>query len=245
MSNDLIIPEKPKAPMAAKHRRALSGRIDIDGKLARPADNEPLIPVDECNAILDEMVEALVGCNADLAIRMARKLVGAYVHGKPSDPTTYSEVLALGVAQCPPDLLPELFDRLTSEQSFMPTRAEVVAMANRLTYKRRLACDIAKGHLKAHDQRADKASGKSIRDMTPEEATAFWVTIRELQAKAPPVEEPEAVPTAEGFKTVATPTRKGLSPEKQARMAEEMAEMRRRLADTKAEAPAQAAEAAE
>jgi len=167
-----IATHRPRTPVAVRHAVALSR--DISGGIVI-ADNDPLIPIDDCQAIAAEMRAALEPAPADQALKHARLIVAAYGGQKPDDPDAYVRLITMAVAQCPPDLLSRLVDEVTRRHArFLPSKGEVETVVSDLRRRRVGALATAEAHLKAH---AKREAARPV--STPEEREATLARMRE------------------------------------------------------------------
>lgn len=143
--------QRPPMPTAVKHKAVLARDLEAATSIA---DNDPLIPADECHAIVAEMERALRGCDAETATEHASLIVAAYGSKRPDDADAYARLISAVVCKCPPDLLPGLVDEVTRRHPrFLPTKGEVESVVTELRRKRSNAAIIAKTHLRAHEKR--------------------------------------------------------------------------------------------
>ena len=105
-----VVTTRPAMPVAAKYRTVLSREI---GDCPVLADNDTLIPIEDCRAIVAEMSAALVRCDPEVAAKHARMIIGAYGGQKPDDPEIYARMATVAVSQCPADLLVKLVETVT------------------------------------------------------------------------------------------------------------------------------------
>ncbi|MFD2234806.1 hypothetical protein [Phaeospirillum tilakii] len=167
--NDLTTIPRPRTPVTARHQAALSNTT------AAIADNQALIPADECRAIVAEMQAALLPARAEVAAEHARLIVAAYGTQKPDNPDAYARLVTLAATRCPADLLPQLVDEVTRRHPrFLPTKGEIEAVIADLRTKRVRALSVAEAHLKAHAKRQAERP-KS----TPEEREAMLARLRQ------------------------------------------------------------------
>ena len=164
---------RPSAPVTARHKAILGRDIELATNIA---DNDPLIPLDDCRAIIAEMDRALVGCDLDAAKDHARMIVASYGAQKPDDVEIYIRMVTTVVAKCPPDLLVALVDEVTRRHPrVLPTKGEVEAVVSELRIKRSNAAWVAKCHVRAHEKRA--ANAKS--EVSAEDRESFLARMRE------------------------------------------------------------------
>ena len=172
MSSLTVTTEKPRAPVALRHREALRQHC-LDGMPLSIPDNATLIPVADCKAIVAEMDAALASSTADQATAMAAEVLGAYPSAKPDNPDAYLRSIVLAISACPPDLYPDLYRAVTQRASpFPPVAGEIVTEVRDLVAKRRAAKAVAEKHLSEHKRRGTDKPGKRWADMTDEEKAA-------------------------------------------------------------------------
>jgi hypothetical protein len=148
-----IATARMSTPVTAKHRSILAA--SLDGYAPTIADNDPLIPADECRTIVAEMTAALGRCDPDIAAKHARLIVASYGGQKPDDPDGYIRMITASVAQCPQDLLVKLVDEVPRRHPrFLPSKGEVDAVVCELMQPRSNARQIAQAHLAAHGKRS-------------------------------------------------------------------------------------------
>lgn len=146
-----IVAHKPSMPFATKHRAILSR--DFLGDAPVIADNDALIPVDDCRAIVAEMDGALMRCTTDAAKSHAELIIASYGVQKPDNPDAYIRMVTAAVCLCPQDLLIKLVEIVTSRHPrFLPTKGEIDAVVNELTKPRGNARQWALKHLWRHKQ---------------------------------------------------------------------------------------------
>lgn len=169
MTENLPTIAKPRAPATARNRVALerswsNGRPNI-------ADNDTLVPADDCRVVMAEMDAALAGCDAMTATDMAGKILGAYPNARPDNPEAYAESVALAITECPSDLLGKLYlDVIGRPQPFPPVHGEIKAIIGELVERRQRAKSVAKAMLAEHQKRGDRGGlAKKWGQMTEEE----------------------------------------------------------------------------
>ncbi|MEO0035374.1 MAG: hypothetical protein RLZZ501_1397 [Pseudomonadota bacterium] len=168
---------RPRTPVTARHQAALSHSVPGPVVIA---DNQPLIPADDCRAIIGEMKAALLPTGAEVAADHARLIVAAYGTQRPDNPDAYARLVTLAVSRCPADLLPQLVDEVTRRHPrFLPTKGEIEAVVADLRAKRVSALSVAEAHLKAHAKRYAERPKSS-----PEEREAM---LARLRARCPEV----------------------------------------------------------
>jgi len=155
-----IVASRPAMPVAAKHRVVLARDI---GDVPVIADNDPLIPLDDCRVIVAEMTASMGRCDPDVAAKHARLIVASYGGQKPDDPDGYTRMITAAVAQCPADLLVRLVDEVSRRHpKYLPSKGEVDAVVSELMRPRSNARQIAQAHLSAHAKR-DTVGAKARR----------------------------------------------------------------------------------
>ncbi|OAN53880.1 hypothetical protein A6A04_13385 [Paramagnetospirillum marisnigri] len=181
-----IAPARLSMPVAAKHRAILAE--SLNGSAPTIADNDPLIPAEECRAIVAEMTAALGRCDPEIAAKHARLIVASYGGQKPDDPDGYIRMITTSVAQCPPDLLTRLVDEVPRRHPrYLPSKGEVDAVVSDLTRPRSNARQIAQAHIAAHAKR-DTAGDEAKRHaawearLSPSEREAL-ARVREARAR--------------------------------------------------------------
>src|SRR5579859_6429708 len=138
----LVTAPKLKAPATARHRAALGMTPALGGNLPTINHDQPLIPVDDCKAIVAEMTAALEGSLVDQATALAKAIIGAFPSREKDQEkaTLYCRALVMACAKCPPDLLDDLYQAVIFRGSaFLPSAGEVVAEVNHLLRRRRMA----------------------------------------------------------------------------------------------------------
>jgi len=146
-----IVAHKPNMPVATKHRAVLSR--DFSGDVPVVADNDALIPADDCRAIVAEMDGALMRCTLDAAKDHAELIIASYGVQKPDNPDAYIRMVTAAVCSCPQDLLVRLVETVTARHPrFLPTKGEIDAVVGELTKPRSNARQWAMKHLWRHKQ---------------------------------------------------------------------------------------------
>lgn len=184
-----IVASRPAMPVATRHRTVLA--VNLGGDAPVIADNDPLIPIADCSAIVAEMTAAMTRCDPDIAAKHARLIVASYGGQKPDDPDGYTRMVTAAVAQCPPDLLVKLVDEVSRRHPrFLPSKGEVDAVVSELMRPRSNARQIAQAHLAAHAKR-DTIGAEARRHAVwlsrqSPETLASLKTIREARANGVP-----------------------------------------------------------
>lgn len=182
MSNSLPAVVKPSAmPVTARvhHRLAY---LDGDGKPVRYDSHSALVPATELEAVIFE-VDGMnsIMPDAEIALTMAKNLIGAYPNERAKDPITYVNAMVTVLAKYPRDIGWKAIDELTLESEFPPTRAELNKACSALLGKRNDMKRAAQAQLVEHARRAaaQPPSGKLVRDMDDAEREEFFTKLRE------------------------------------------------------------------
>jgi hypothetical protein len=122
------------------------------GNAWQRADHQ-LIPPDKAKALAGEVRRALEPAGKRAAAPLARQLLCCFPMLNSPDPQGYAAMVANELATLPADLAAATADILTKVLRFPPSRAEILAVANKLIAKRRDMLEDAESHIREHERR--------------------------------------------------------------------------------------------
>lgn len=171
MSEEALIKNLPApitdASVAARYWVALDRDDPVD-------EYTPLIPADECRAIVAELTASLeLRADEHTAAKLTAALVGGYPHARPPEPAVYQRAIESVFRMFPADLGRQAVDVISLRLRFLPSRADVYDVLANLAAKRRIAIRRATAHLAEAARRAAEEEAARVhrpyRNMTPEE----------------------------------------------------------------------------
>lgn len=129
-----------------------------------------LIPEADCRAAIAEVDGALSPAGRDSGVKLARVLIGSYPAREVTDPEIYVRAIASIFEAAPADIGRAAIDELTRRLRFLPTRADIAEVVDRMVSARRYAKLVAEAHLR---ERARRTAAREEAAKCEREAAEF------------------------------------------------------------------------
>lgn len=151
--------------LVALHRYELNPERKVDGY-------SKLLPEPTLRGLVAQLEAELRPSGNEVGEKQARVLIGSYPAREVNDPKVFVRAITSVLADAPVDLGVQAVDHLTKHLRWLPTRADVFAVVDRLVTDRRRMLSAAKAQLAEHARRATAEKPPSFADLTPEQKAA-------------------------------------------------------------------------
>lgn len=168
---------QPRATgLVALHRYSLNPALKVDGYTK-------LLPEPTCRGLVAQLEADLRPSGPEVGEKQARILVGSYPAREVNDAKVYVRAITSVLADAPADIGVQAVDHVTKHLRWLPTRADVFEVVDRLMNERRRMLSAAKAQLAEHARRAAEAKAPSFSDLTPEQKAEHERMMRGLVQK--------------------------------------------------------------
>lgn len=144
--NDLAIIDQRHAPEMAKHASIFDAQTFND--------KTPLPPIRALHAMRREVELLLTPMGDNGTVTLAKMLLGSYVRAKVDDPEIYLRSIVSVLADTPKDIAVKAVDEITKHRKYLPNRAEVFEVVDRMLKHRRGQKSLIMAMVREQERRA-------------------------------------------------------------------------------------------